>query len=138
MTDIEHVDYDQVTEQVRKNLAWRLEKGLESLTPYVNGAMGEVLPGHVQAFLAAVKLQGQLYTAFKPPRELETVLTASRVQRMLEEARTEAALLAVAEERRRVQEVRELEAAEAGVSVRAELERLRGAPVSGGQGIATS
>lgn len=126
MTDIEKFDYDQVTEQVRKNLGWRLEKVLDALTPYVTGAMGEVLPGHVQAFTSAVKLQGALYNAFKPPREPETVLTASRVARMLDEARTEAALEAVAAERRRVAEVRALEAAEAGVSVRSELARLSG------------
>lgn len=126
MEIIETQNHGVVREQVRSRLGWKLEKLLEDLTPYVNGDTGEILPGHVNVFLTAVKLQGQLWQAFDAPEPEDGVLTPAKVGRMLESARTEAAEAAVAQERARVAESRMLELGSAQSKVRDRLAELRG------------
>lgn len=129
MTDIEEAGtHAQVREQVRRQLGWKLETLLKDLTPYVNGDIGEILPGHVNVFLTAVKLQGQLWQAFDAPEPEEGVLTPGRVAKMLEAARTEAAEAAVVAERARVAQDRVLALESAGSQIRDKLKALRGGP----------
>lgn len=116
----------EVRERVRRSLGWKLEELMKDLAPYVNGDMGEILPGHVNVFLTAAKLQGQLWQAFDAPEPEEGVLTPGRVNRMLEAARIEAADAAVAAERARVASERVLALESAGSKVRDKLAELRG------------
>lgn len=129
MTDIEEAGtHAEVREQVRRRLGWKLETLLEDLKPYVNGDMGEILPGHVNVFLTAVKTQAQLWQAFDPPEPEDGVLTPAKVNRMLEAARIEAAEHALAAERARVAETRVLALESAGSLIRGKLQELRGGP----------
>lgn len=129
MTDIEEAGtHAQVREQVRKRLGWKLETLLEDLTPYVNGDMGEILPGHVNVFLTAVKLQAGLWQAMDAPEPEEAVLTPGKVSRMLEVARIEAAEHAIAAERSRVALERTLALESAGSVIRGKLNELRAGP----------
>lgn len=125
MSELEHITYDEITEQVRIRLTRRLEEVLNTLTPYVNGAMGDVAPGHVQVFLASAKLQGALYRAFDRPVSDGDRIPAAVVARMLEDAREAAAAEARVLERVRIEAERSL-ALESGRSkLRQELERVR-------------
>ena len=105
-----------------------METLLEDLTPYVNGDMGEILPGHVNVFLTAVKLQAGLWQAMDAPEPEDGVLTPAKVSRMLEAARIEAAEFAVAAERSRVASERVLALESAGSAIRGKLEALRKGP----------
>ena len=131
MTDIEEAGtHAEVREQVRKRLGWKLEQLLKDLTPYVNGDTGEILPGHVNVFLTAVKLQAGLWQAFDAPEPEDGVLTPAKVNRMLEAARIEAAEHAISAERARVAESRMLELGSAESKVRDKLRELRGSEAS--------
>lgn len=126
MSELEHITYDEITEQVRIRLTRRLEEVLNTLTPYVRGDMGDVAPGHVQVFLATAKLQGSLYRAFDRPANEGERIPAAAVARMLEEAREAAAQEARVLERVRIESERRL-ALESGKSkLRQELDRVRG------------
>lgn len=127
MTDIEEAGtHAEVREQVRRRLGWKLETLLDDLKPYVNGDMGEILPGHVNVFLTAVKLQAGLWQAFDAPEPEDGVLTPAKVNRMLEAARIEAAEHAIAAERARVAEHRVLALESAESKIRGKLQELRG------------
>lgn len=126
MTDLERITYDEITEQVRIRLTRRLEDVLNTLTPYVNGDMGDVAPGHVQVFLAAAKLQGSLYRAFDRPVDSGDRIPAATVARMIAEAAELAAVEAASLERVRIEAERRV-ALESGRSrLRDELVRVRG------------
>jgi hypothetical protein len=126
MTDIEEAGtHAEIRERVRRSLAWKLEELMKDLKPYVNGDMGEILPGHVNVFLTAVKLQAGLWQAMDAPEPEDGVLTPAKVNRMLEAARIEAAEHAIAEERSRVARDRVLALESAGSAVRDKLKALR-------------
>jgi hypothetical protein len=133
MTDLveEAGTHAEIRERVRRQLAWKLETLLDDLKPYVNGDTGEILPGHVNVFLTAVKLQAGLWQAMDAPEPEDGVLTPAKVQRMLEAARIEAAEHAIAQERARVAESRLLELEGAQSKVRDKLAELRGVPDPG-------
>ena len=126
MSELEHVGFDDVTEQVRIRLAQRVEEVLNSLRPYVNGDMGDIAPGHVQVFLAAAKIQGSLYRAFDRPVDDGDRIPAATVARMIAQASEAAAVEAREAERVRIETERRL-ALESGRSrLRDELSRVRG------------
>lgn len=133
MTEImeEAGTHTEIRERVRRSLAWKLEELMKDLKPYVNGNMGEILPGHVNVFLTAVKLQAGLWQAMDAPEPEDGVLTPAKVQRMLEAARIEAAEHAIAAERARVAQSRMLELGSAQSKVRDKLAELRGVPDPG-------
>jgi hypothetical protein len=84
--------HDQVSRQVRVQLGDRLERLLKSLEQHVNGSDGmPPMPGHLQAYLSAIKLFGDLYQVSKPPRPDGDLIEASTVAKMVEAARMEAA-----------------------------------------------
>lgn len=130
MTDLveEAGTHAEIRERVRRQLAWKLETLLDDLKPYVNGDTGEILPGHVNVFLTAVKIQAGLWQAMDAPEPEDGVLTPAKVQRMLEAARIEAAEHAIAAERARVAESRLRELEGASSKVRDRLAELRGVP----------
>lgn len=105
--DLDNLDHDRISQEVRIRLAARLEHLLEVLEPQLNPAdpyaMGEVSPALIQAYLSAVKLLGGMYQVQQKPDA--DAVPAARVARMVEEAERRAAERAVDEFRR----VRELE-----------------------------
>lgn len=124
MTEIvEAGTHSEIREKVRVQLSWKLEQLMKDLNPYINGDTGEILPGHVNVFLTAVKIQGGLWNVFDKPDS--DALTPARVQKMLEEARIEAAEAAVAADRALQAAERTLALESAHSKVRDRLEELR-------------
>lgn len=121
------VDYDAVSAQVRGFCAERLFELEKTLRPLVDGTFGDVLPGHLGGYLAAVKLLGQLYGATKEPRDLDKTLPMAKVQELIARIQAEhelqiAAAVAEAENRVRAElalgSKRSISAARAAVSGR--------------------
>lgn len=104
--DVNSLDHDRISQEVRIRLAARLEKLMEVLEDQLEpGGMnlGEVSPALVQAYLSAVKLLGSMYQVQQRPDS--DLIPAARVARMVEEAERRAAERAVDEFR----QIRELE-----------------------------
>lgn len=104
MVRVDHVDYEDVSEGVRRFCAERLHELERSLRPLVDGSFGEVVPGHLAGYLATIRALGKLYQVEKPPRSLQDMVPAAKVREILAgmEARHQAALegaVAAAEER---------------------------------------
>lgn len=97
---LDSVNYDDISDSVRRFVAERLYELEKSLRPLVDGTFGEVLPGHLAAYLAALRQLGKLYQAEKPPRDLEETIPRSKVQEILagREAAHQAALSAAVSE----------------------------------------
>jgi hypothetical protein len=123
MTDIDfdHLNHDRISAEVRIRLAVRLERLLDDLEPMLDpnhhANLGEVKPAMIVAYLAAVKQLGSLYQVQQRP-DTDSV-PASKVARMVEEARILAAAEAVEEYKRR----RELESADKVEEARTSLMR---------------
>ena len=77
------VNYDDIRETVRNFCAEKLYELEKSLRPLVDGTFGEVLPGHLAAYLAAVRQLAKLYQAEKPPTDLENLIPAAKVTEIL-------------------------------------------------------
>lgn len=89
-------DHARISNQVRVQLGDRLERMLRILEPLIRGDDGmPPMPGHLQAYLAAMKLFGDLYQVTKPPRGDGDLIEVSKVDKMIEAARMEAAAEAV-------------------------------------------
>lgn len=98
------VDYADISEQVREFCASRLYDLERSLRPLVDMSFGEVLPGHLAGYLAAIKQLGALYQATKPPVDLQKLVPMEKVAQMLagmqeRHARELAEAVAAAEQR---------------------------------------
>lgn len=110
------VDYDALSEGVRRFATERfyeLEKGLR---PLVDGSFGEILPGHLNGYIAVLKELGRLYQLSKPPRELQNLVPMDKVQELIAGMRAEHA--------------RELAAAVSAAEVRARMEVAAGTEVT--------
>lgn len=84
--------HQQVSQQVRVQLGNRLEEMLRGLERYVRGDDGmPPMPGHLQAYLSAIKLFGDMYQVSKPPRAEGDMVEAEKVARLVEAARIEGA-----------------------------------------------
>lgn len=90
------VDYEDISDKVRDFCAQRLYELEKSLRPLVDGTFGEVLPGHLAAYLTALRQLGRLYQTDKPPMALQNMVPMSKVQEILAgmSARHEAELAA--------------------------------------------
>lgn len=77
------VDYDNISESVRTFCAERFYELERSLRPLVDGTFGEVLPGHLNAYLGCLKELGRLYQTHKPPRALQDLVPMAKVQELL-------------------------------------------------------
>lgn len=115
---------DQIRDQVRIRLTQKTEMVMNSLTPYINGDMGDISPGHVQVFLAAAKIQGQLHRVFDKPDDDR--IPADQVARMVEEARAAGAAEGADAVLAQIREARALEAADSRDRLIRELARIRG------------
>lgn len=106
--NLDDIDHEALSAEVRIRLAARLEKFLENLEPFVDPraeeSMGQVHPALGQLYLAGIKAMGRLYQVEKAPAGQDMV-PAGKVEKMLEQARIEAAAAAVEEFR----SLRELE-----------------------------
>jgi hypothetical protein len=87
--NVDTVDYDALSEGVRRFCAERLYELERSLRPMVDGSFGEVLPGHLNGYLTAIRALGKLYQTDKPPRDVANLVPMVKVQELL--ARMEAA-----------------------------------------------
>lgn len=83
MNTVDNVDYDDIAEGVRRFCAEKLYELEKSLRPLVDGTFGEVLPGHLAAYLAAVRQLGKLYQVDKPPRALQNLVPMDKVEQVL-------------------------------------------------------
>lgn len=99
-TSIEQVDYDGISDRVRAFCAERLYELERSLRPMVDGSFGEVLPGHVNVYLAGLRDLARLYQAQQRPVALAQMIPAAKVQMLLQ------AQEAAFEERLRIELVR--------------------------------
>jgi len=119
--DFDNLNHDRISAEVRIRLAVRLERLLDDLEPMLDpnhpANLGELKPAMVVAYLSAVKQLGSLYQVQQRP-DTDSV-PASKVAKMLEEARILAAAEAVEEYRR----VRELESADKVTQARTALSR---------------
>lgn len=88
MVRLDKVNYDDVSEGVRRFCAERLHELEKNLRPLVDASFGEVVPGHLAGYLATIRQLGKLYQAEKPPRDLENLIPVGKVQEIL--ARMEA------------------------------------------------
>jgi hypothetical protein len=77
------VDYDDISEGVRRFAAERYYDLERSLRPLVDNTFGEILPGHVAAYIACLKELGRLYQTHKPPRALQNLVPMDKVQQIL-------------------------------------------------------
>lgn len=104
----DQVDYDALSEGVRRFATERLYELEKGLRPLVDGTFGEVLPGHLTAYLGLLRELGRLYQLSKPPRELQNLVPMDKVTELVagiraEHARELAAAVREAEERARIQ-----------------------------------
>jgi len=106
---VDTIDYDDIAEGVRRFCAERLHELEKGLRPLVDGTFGEVLPGHLAGYIAAIRQLGKLYQVDKPPRALQNLVAMDKVEQLLARMR----------EAHQVEMAREVAAAEA--RVRAEL-----------------
>lgn len=104
MSTVDRLDYNDISESVRRFCAERLHELEKSLRPLVDGSFGEVVPGHLNGYLATIRQLGRLYQVERPPIDLANMVPMVKVQELL--ARMEAqrdadvaAAVAAAEER---------------------------------------
>lgn len=65
-------DHAQMQAMVRTHLAMKLKDLCEALEPYIDGTLGPVSSRHVTNYTNALKLLGQLYRVYDPPRAVIT------------------------------------------------------------------
>lgn len=85
-------DYDSISWSTRMFVAREMHLLLQELKPYVDGSLGEVAAGHVQAFVRVAHELAALFEGHKRPfEEKEAGIPAARVEQMLadQEARFE-------------------------------------------------
>lgn len=117
--DYDKIDHQRIRAEVRTRLAARLDRLLDDLAPLLDprdpATLGEVSPAMISAFVGAARLLGDLYQARDAPDR--DAVPASKVERMLAEAREQAAVEAVEAFRA----TRELEAGQAATQARTAL-----------------
>lgn len=83
MMPVEPVDYDTLSESVRRFVTERLHELEKGLRPLVDGSFGEVIPGHLSGYLGVLRELGRLYQLSLPPRSLQDLIPSSKVEQML-------------------------------------------------------
>lgn len=125
--EIMDLDHDQISEQVRMNLAHRLTRLLDRFEIFLDDDPRDLSPGQVSNYLTAVKILGSLYQAHLRPVDKSGLVPAERVEKMIEAACAVAVEQALESERARIAsaKVLELESAQSGVRAALERERAR-------------
>lgn len=87
-------DFEALGHQMRLANTQRIKAVLDHLEPYVDNTFGQINPGHVTAYLRAVKELGLLWGSYAPPRPATGVDEdkAAREELMLLSARQESVL----------------------------------------------
>lgn len=137
MTRRDEVNYDDISNTVRGFIAERLHELEKTLRPLIDNSFGDINPGHLAAYLAALRQLGKLYQVEKPPRDLEAFWPVSKVQELvagMEQRRDAEVAAAVAEAETRIRaeimlgSQKSITAAKATVSSKLlELEKRQGA-----------
>lgn len=109
-------DYDSISWNTRLFLSKRMYQLMEQLEPYVDGSLGDVQPGHVQAYVKVAHELGALFEAHRRPYEKPEAkgVPLERVQQLLQQQEEQFELrlqAAVAEAEVRTQQQLELEQA---------------------------
>lgn len=89
MSDLVPLDYDTISDNVRRFCAERLYELERGLRPWIDGSFGDVSPPHVTAYVTTLRELGRLYEAHKRPRQDEAV-PMKQVELMLQAVRDEA------------------------------------------------
>jgi hypothetical protein len=102
------IDYDAVSDQVRRFCAERLYELERGLRPLVDGSFGEILPGHLNGYLTCLKELGKLYEVHKRPHELSQLVPMAKVEAVIAGIREQherelVEAVAAAEERARIE-----------------------------------
>lgn len=105
-------------EAVRRYCAEQLRQLVEAMKPYVDGSFGDIMPGHVGAYVSALKELARLYAPGRP-------VSLDKAERMAAEAASRAVEAAVAAERERLALDGRLSQEAARDRVRAALEAVR-------------
>lgn len=136
MNEVQQINYEDIAEGVRRFATERLYELERGLRPLVDGSFGEVLPGHLNAYLGLLRELGRIYQLSKPPRALQDLVPMDKVQELLagmreQHARELAEAVALAETRARIEAASaaklSIEAAKNTVSTRLmELEQRAG------------
>lgn len=89
MSDLVPLDYDTISDNVRRFCAERLYELERGLRPWVDGSFGDISPPHVTGYVTVLRELGRLYEAHKRPRQDEGV-PMKQVEAMLAAAAVEA------------------------------------------------
>lgn len=108
MNEVQQINYEDIAEGVRRFATERLYELERGLRPLVDGSFGEVLPGHLNAYLGLLRELGRIYQLSKPPRALQDLIPMDKVQELLagmrdQHARELAEAVALAETRARIE-----------------------------------
>jgi hypothetical protein len=123
--DMVELDHDQISEKVRIELARRLTNLLDKFEVFLDDDPREFSPGQIANYLSAVKLLGSLYQAQLRPVDKSGMVSADRVEKMIEAASAVAVQEALELERARVRAETRLALESAGTGVREPLSRER-------------
>lgn len=123
--EIQDLDHDQISEKVRIELAHRLTRLLDKFEIFLDDDPRDFSPGQISNYLNAVKILASLYQAHQRPVDKSGMISAEKVEKLLEAARTQATLEAVENERLRVQAEARMAIEAAGTGIREALTRER-------------
>lgn len=90
MSDLVPLDYDTISDNVRRFCAERFYELERSLRPWIDGSFGDISPAHISGYVSVLRELGRLYEAQKRPRTDEGQLSVKQVEAMLAAAREEA------------------------------------------------
>lgn len=123
--DMVELDHDQITEKVRIELARRLTGLLDRFEVFLEDDPREFSPGQITNYLNAVKLLASLYQAHLRPVDKSGMVSADKVEKLIEIACTQAVAEALEAERARIAHERVLALESAGTGIRDALNRER-------------
>lgn len=87
MSDLIPLNYDDISDNVRRFCAERLYELERSLRPWIDGSFGDVSPPHVTAYVTTLRELGRLYEAHKRPRRDDEAIPMKQVEAMLQAER---------------------------------------------------
>lgn len=128
--DISRIDHEKLSQEVRIRLAARLERLLNAMEILIDGDPRDLSASQGSIYLQAVKLLGDLYQVRERPQSGDMV-PAEKVQKMIDQAVTQAVEAARIEEREKVR-ILQIEAVESSrEQISARLQLLRDRRVTG-------
>jgi hypothetical protein len=83
MTPVEPVDYNTISDSVRRFCTERYFELERALRPLVDGSFGEIAPAHLVGYLGVLKQLTALYQANKPPIDQQNLISMDKVQEII-------------------------------------------------------